>query len=519
MKNVLEWLEQSAEKYGDQTAFMGDRDVTFSQVMTWAKAIGSEIAKIEGDAPVAVFSSRSATTPALFAGIVYSGRAYAPIDATLPQKRIHKILDNLAPSLILADSQSEARLWEIAEEIFGTQTPEVKIVDFESETICTATDAQTHADEAVLNAACVDAEKLGAIRERMIETDPLYMIYTSGSSGNPKGVMTSHLSLITYINAYCKVMKIDHTDCLGNQSPLDYIAAIRDIYIPYKTGCKTAIIPKEYFMEPNELFGYMNEKHVTSVGWSVSALTVPLSLGAFEEVKLTTLNKICFSGSVMPCSALRVWQENLPEALFVNQYGPTEATASCTYYVVDHKVTDDEVLPIGKAYENYKVFLLDEDNQVSNRGEICVSGPILALGYYNDPERTEKSFINNPANKAYPERIYRTGDIGSLDENGVLHFHGRMDRQVKHMGHRVELDEVECAANAVEGISESACLYNKPKEVLVLFYCGEVEKRGLSLALRENIPGFMVPRKLIKMDALPKLPNGKVDLKKLEGEM
>lgn len=514
MKNVLEWLEASAAKNPQKPAFIGDKEITFEQVMTWAKTIGTTLAQMEGDAPVAVFSARSATTPALFAGIVYSGRAYAPIDATLPQKRIQKILTNLNPSLILVDQESHARFLKLASEIFEDRMPAIVKVDFDELTI-------TKQDETIvsLDASNIDAAALDQIREQMVVTNPLYIIYTSGSSGNPKGVMTSHESLMTYINAYCKVMQIEEQDCLGNQSPLDYIAAIRDIYIPFKTGCQTAIIPKEYFMEPNMLFEYMNEKHVTSVGWSVSALTVPLSLGAFEEVKLTSLNKVCFSGSVMPCSALRVWQENLPDARFVNQYGPTEATASCTYYVVDHRVTDDEVLPIGKAYENYRVFLLDENNQKADRGEICVSGPILALGYYNDPERTEKSFVNNPTNHAYPERIYRTGDIGSLDENGILHFHGRMDRQIKHMGHRVELDEVECAANAIEGISESACLYNKPKEVLVLFYCGDLEKKGLSLALRETIPGFMVPRKLIKMDALPKLPNGKIDLKKLEGEM
>ncbi|MCR5665219.1 MAG: AMP-binding protein [Eubacterium sp.] len=519
MKNVLEWLEHTAGEYPDKPAFIGEKTVTFAQVMNWAKAIGTYIARQDGLEPVAVFQSRTVTTPALYAGIVYGGRAYAPIDATLPEKRIGKILDNLKPSIILSDRSSEPRLWEIAQQLFGDARPNILVVDFERETICEATDEQTHLEEMALTKQHIDEQVLTAIRDQMSMTDPLYMIYTSGSSGNPKGVMTSHLSLITYINAYCKVMNIDADDCLGNQSPLDYIAAIRDIYIPYKTGCSTAIIPKEYFMEPNELFTYMNEKHVTAVGWSVSALTVPLKLGAFEEVELESLNKVCFSGSVMPCSALKVWQEHLPNALFVNQYGPTETTASCTYYVVDHKVTDEEVLPIGRAYDNYKVFLLDEAGHVANRGEICVAGPILALGYYNDPERTSKSFVNNPANEAYPERIYRTGDIGSLDEEGVLHFHGRMDRQVKHMGHRVELDEVEYAANAVEGITESACLYHKPKEVLYLYYAGDVDRRSLSLALRQSIPGFMVPRKLVQMELLPKLPNGKIDLKKLEGEM
>ena len=362
-------------------------------------------------------------------------------------------------------------------------------------------------------------EKLATVRRQMSMTDPLYIIYTSGSTGNPKGVMTSHLSLMTYINAYCDVMHIECDDVLGNQSPLDYIAAIRDIYLPLKTGCSTAIIPKEYFMEPNALFDYMNDKKVSSVGWSVSAFTILTSLGAFEEVGLKSLRKICFSGSVMPCRVLRKWQENLPEAHFVNQYGPTEATASCTYYSVDHTVEEDEVLPIGKAYDNYRVFLIDEHGNepaVGEQGEICVCGPILALGYYNDPERTAAAFTLNPLNKAYPERMYRTGDYGRLDEDNILHFCGRMDRQVKHMGHRVELDEVEHAANVVEGVAESCVIYNKAKEVLILFYTGDCDRRSLALALRDELPGFMVPRKIKKLEQLPKLPNGKYDMKKLE---
>lgn len=235
-----------------------------------------------------------------------------------------------------------------------------------------------------------------------------------------------------------------------------------------------------------------------------------------------TLKKICFSGSVMPASCLSVWQQNLPDAKFVNQYGPTEATASCTYYEVDHLVSQDEQLPIGRPYNNYRVFLLNEDlTETPNGeiGEICVSGPILALGYYNDPERTEKSFIINPNYKGYPERMYRTGDYGRIREDGLLEFHGRMDRQVKHMGHRVELDEIEYAANQIAGVDECVSLYNKEKEVLYLFYSGEIAMRQVVLELRKVLPGFMVPRKVKQVSALPKLASGKIDMTTLKEEM
>lgn len=512
MKNVLEWLEATVEKYPDKPAFSDtESSITFAQVYDIARNTGAYlIEKLGVDrTPVAVFAGRKMVTPAYFLGVVYAGRPYAPIDASLPDKRIEKILENLSPRAIVADRESLEHVESIVNELAKTEV-------FERPQIFVAEDISCF--ERIVGADSL-LEKLAAVRRQMSMTDPLYIIYTSGSTGNPKGVMTSHLSLMTYINAYCDVMHIEGEDVLGNQSPLDYIAAIRDIYLPLKTGCSTAIIPKEYFMEPNVLFDYMNEKRVSSVGWSVSAFTILTSLGAFEEVGLKSLRKICFSGSVMPCRVLRKWQENLPEAHFVNQYGPTEATASCTYYSVDHIVEEDEVLPIGQAYDNYRVFLIDEHGNepaVGEQGEICVCGPILALGYYNDKERTDAAFTINPINKAYPERMYRTGDYGRLDEDGILHFCGRMDRQIKHMGHRVELDEVEHAANVVEGVAESCVIYNKAKEVLILFYTGDCDRRSLALALRDELPGFMVPRKIKKLEQLPKLPNGKYDMKKLE---
>lgn len=527
MKNVLEWLEATVEKYPGKRAFSDTEcSITFAQVYDIARNTGAYLIEQLGvdRTPVAVFAGRKMVTPAYFLGVVYAGRPYAPIDASLPDKRIEKILENLCPRAIVADRESLEHVERIVDELAkaeGFDRPQIFIAEdisrFE-QVACADSNCKISesAEDAVTDS---ENDMLATVRRQMSMTDPLYIIYTSGSTGNPKGVMTSHLSLMTYINAYCDVMHIEESDVLGNQSPLDYIAAIRDIYLPLKTGCSTAIIPKEYFMEPNALFDYMNDKKVSSVGWSVSAFTILTSLGAFEEVGLKSLRKICFSGSVMPCRVLRKWQENLPEAHFVNQYGPTEATASCTYYSMDHLVEEDEVLPIGKAYDNYRVFLIDEHGNepaVGEQGEICVCGPILALGYYNDPERTAAAFTLNLLNKAYPERMYRTGDYGRLDEAGILHFCGRMDRQIKHMGHRVELDEVEHAANVVDGVAESCVIYNKAKEVLILFYTGDCDRRSLALALRDELPGFMVPRKIKKLEQLPKLPNGKYDMKKLE---
>ncbi len=494
--NILYWFENTIELFGSKIAFFDKANkLTFTQVEKRAKSIGSFIAAVNIiNKPVAVISGRNCFTPAYFLGIVYSGNFYAPIDGSLPVTRINQILSTLDPALIITDSENQGILEKLS---YKCQTECFEnIIDFE-----------------------INQNKLDAIRRFSNENDPLYIIFTSGSTGKPKGVITSHHSLMCYIDAYSDVMDIQCDDILGNQSPLDYIAAIRDIYLPVKHGCSTVIIPKSLFSSPALLFDFMNEHKVTSVGWSVSALTVPVQLNAFQHGKPEFLKKVCFSGSVMPCKALKIWQDNLPDALFVNQYGPTEATASCTYYPVDRIVSEDDVLPIGYPYKDYKVFILNENNELASageKGEICVSGPALALGYYNDPEKTEKSFIQNPLNTSYKELIYRTGDIGLLREDGILEFHGRMDRQIKHLGHRVELDEVEGAALNVENVDECCVIYNKDKELIILYYSGNATPREIAVDMRKTLPGFMIPRKMIKLDVIPKLPNGKTDMNKLK---
>ena len=513
-KNVLEWLDRAAITWPDKTAYEDTQNaVTFSEVRERAMRIASALGEQKiGNSPAAVILGRSVYTIPAFLGVAASGRAYAPIDAGLPQQRIVKILETLKPSAIVTEPAYEPMVRTCMEEAAKAGAWDAAAAG-NPDAACPVLDA----GQLVLHD--INKEKLAAVRRSMTDTDPLYIIFTSGSSGNPKGVLTSHHSLMCYIEAYADMMKIDENDRLGNQSPLDYIAAIRDIYLPLLRGAYTYILPKEYFMQPDVLFDRLNEKEITCLGWSTSALTVLSSLGAFKDRELKTLKKVCFSGSVMPGKVLRLWQTHLPEARFVNQYGPTEATASCTWYEVDHVVDENEAIPIGRAYDNYHVFLLNDDGTAAaqgEEGEICVTGPILALGYYNDEKRTNEAFVRNPLQTAYYERMYKTGDIGRFREDGILEFHGRRDRQIKHMGHRVELDEIEYAANGIEGVEECASLYLKEKETLYLFYSGEAQMRNVVLKLREILPGFMVPRKVKQLPELPKLPNGKMNMTALK---
>ncbi len=501
MKNILEWLENSTEKYPEKTVYSNlDYSLTFAQVSGIAKSVGSAIINANlPEGPVAVVMGKEPKMIASYLGVAYSGRIYAPVDVTLPIKRLNSIFDNMEPAAVVTSEALKEKVQGILEQVGKS---DVKVLTVES-----------------LEATAVAQDKLDAVREKMTELDPLYIIYTSGSSGVPKGVIASHRNVICYIRAYVKVMGITEEDILGNQSPLDYIAAIRDIYIPLYTGASSFLTPKEFFMQPNKLFDALNNVGVTSIGWTSSSMTLLDTLHAFKNDTLKTVNKVCFSGSVMTKPVLEYWTTNLPNAKFVNQYGPTEATASCTYYVVDEHTFEYESVPIGKAYDDYKIILIEENGKepaVGELGEICVAGPTLALGYYKNIEKTNQDFIQNPLNDRYRELIYKTGDVGCILPDGNIEFHGRKDRQIKHMGHRVEMDEIEAAASTIAGVGENAVIYDAKNEVLVLYYVGEATIKELSAGLRGIIPGFMVPRKMINLESLPKLPNSKIDLKELE---
>ncbi len=494
--SVLGRLDRTAQRYKDKIIFKDNSTaLTFGEFDALTKSVGTYLGGIaQSGTPIAVMSGRHVLTPALFLGIVRAGCFYAPVDGDMPPDRLNKTLSVADAPIMLVDRAhlEKARSLSfggkiiIAEDILGTPA---------------------------------DEELLSERAASLIPTSPLYVIFTSGSTGTPKGVITSHLSLMTYIDAVAEVLSIDDSDILGNQSPLDYIAAIRDIYLPISFGACTYIIPKNEFAIPTALFDTLNRERITALCWSVAGVELPAKLGAFDTGKPEYLRKLCFSGSVINPAYLMVWQDALPDILYVNQYGPTEATASCTYYVVSGKVSEGEALPIGKPYRNYKIILLSEDDAETPTGEIgqiCVGGPAVTLGYYGNPELTAKSFVQNPLNPNYRELIYKTGDLGRLREDGVLEFHGRMDRQIKHLGHRVELGEIENFAGNIDGVGECCALYQKERELLWLFYTGTAASRDIVLRFRADMPAFMVPRKLIKLDEMPVLPNGKTDMQTLK---
>ena len=495
-RNVLEYLEQAEKRFSNKIAVIDEHSqMTFSELLDASKRIGSALAeKIKIGNPVAVLAEKSISTLCAFFGIVEAGGFYVLLNPELPQYRLEQIQSVLQAEYIITDEEHKPLALSLASE--------EKILDI-SELI------QTEANE----------QRLSLIRQSMIDTSPLYANFTSGSTGVPKGVLVSHRSVLDFISVFTDEFGIDETDIIGNQAPFDFDVSVKDIYSAMRTGATLVIIPKPLFSSPAKLVDYICDHNVTTMIWAVSAVCLISAFHGLDYRVPSSVKRILFSGEEMPLKHLENWMAHLPSAEFVNLYGPTEITCNCTFHRVSRDNDYSCGIPIGNAFQNERVFLLDEENKLVTKcdtvGEICVSGTALALGYYNNPEQTSKAFCQNPLNSCYPERIYRTGDLAKYTQNGELIFCGRKDFQIKHMGHRIELEEIERAISEVDGVERLCAVYDSGCSKLYGFYVGEINKKDLRTRLRQYLPVYMIPNSFHQIEAFPITKNGKVDRKKL----
>lgn len=494
--NILEYLEHTVERLPNKVAYSNGTDhLTFSELSRYAKSIGSALLqKGLTKAPVAILMEKHPNEVAAFFGCVYAGCFYVPLDTEMPAKRMETILENVKATHLIVDKKGE----ELAKSLHFP----IKVLRF---------------DDLIVTDPC--EQSLQEVRAAQIDTDPIYIVFTSGSTGIPKGVIACHRSVIDYIEALSDSLQFSEDTVFANQTPLFFDAPLKELMPVIKFGATAYLLPRTLFMFPMMLCNFLNEHKVNTVCWVVSALTMISSLGLLEKNPPKYLKTVAFGSEVFPPAQYRLWKKALPEATFYNLYGPTEATGMSCVWKSERELEDGEAIPIGRPFRNTDLLLIREDGTRAPQGEtgeIYLRGTCVTLGYYRNEEKTREAFVQNPLNDAYPELVYKTGDLAYCNRHGEYVFVSRKDAQIKHMGHRIELGEIEAATAKCNGITRACCVYDAQSKRIVLYYTGNTDEKALLNELKDSLPRYMLPARCVLLAQMPLTPNGKLDRKLLK---
>lgn len=499
--NCTEYLEASVLNFGSNTAVEDKNGViTFIELKQNASKIAiALINKSLGltNQPIGVFLPKSKEAVTAFVAVNYSGNFYVPLDVKTPAERINKIIFKLQSNVIITNR---------------TFLPFLEKTNFKGVILILEDILENQIKDS-------DFDRIYAVLNTKIDLDPIYSIFTSGSTGIPKGVLVSHRGVIDYIEWAKEEYNISDKEIIGSQAPFYFDNSTLDIYLMLATGAKLVIVPEEKYMFPVKLIEYINLKKINFVFWVPSVLINVANLKTLDSILPHTLKKILFAGEAMPNKHLNYWRDRMPKALYSNLYGPTEITVDCSFYTVDRDFKDDDLLPIGKACRNSNILVLNDKNELvkeQEKGELCVRGTSLALGYFADKEKTDEVFIQNPLNKNYPELIYRTGDVVYYNNLKELIFVGRKDAQIKHLGYRIELGEIESVVLGVNEVENCCVIYNNEQKQIHCFYIGNITTLLIRKQILGALPKYMIPTKWHQLEVFPENSNGKIDRKGLK---
>lgn len=490
MKNIVEFLDINANKYPNKIAYTdSENEISYTKLNENAKRVATAILdKNYFRKPIVLFVDKNIKLISAIFGSLYSGNFYVIIDTQMPVDRINVIFDTLAPSLVIFENK------------YLDKVNQLNITD------------KVDVDECL--AYSVDQSKIDNALKEQIDTDLAYGLYTSGSTGVPKGAVINHNTLLRYIDWYKNEFDINDETVFGGQTPLYFSASVSDFFATMVAGATYHIIDKRLFTFPIKVIELLNEKKVNTIYWVPSALCIFANLKVLDYMLPKYLKKVMFIGEVMPTKQLNYWRKFLPDVEYTNLYGPTETVDVCTFYKINREFRDDEPLPIGKHCDNCDVFILKDDNTLAKKneeGELCVRGSFLASGYYNNAEKTSLAFPQNPLNSAYPERIYRTGDLVKELYNGDIMYITRKDFQIKHMGYRIELGEVEMAFSSMEGMRNVVSIFDTKEDKIVLVYEGKLTDEDIYNRAKEKLPKYMWPSVVKRVRQMTLNANGKID--------
>ena len=496
--NILEYLDKTVEEFPEKIAIIdNDKIISFQELNEKAKKLATFIANANvTKQPIAVYLPKTIFSVMSDIAITYSGNAYMNLDIKNPIERITNIHNLIQPKFVITTSKYKSKL----ESIENINIIDLDGFDFNLE---------------------INEQKLSDIRSKLIDTDPYCIINTSGSTGTPKGVVLNHKSFIDFTERSLENFDITKNEVIGSLSPLVFDIYSIELCLLMAKSATMVLIPDTLSAFPIEILKLLKKHNVTFLFWVPTIMVNIANMDLLSKIDLPKLKTIWFAGEVFPTRQFNYWYKKLSNVTFANLYGPIEITLDCTYYIINRDIPDNEPIPIGNAYKNTDILILDENDNPAKEGELCVRGSSLAMGYYNNPEKTALAFVQNPLNKSYPEIIYRTGDVVYVNDNGEIVFKGRKDNLIKHMGYRIELDEIEhIVINTLKIVKNGCVVYNKDKKEITMFY--ESEEEILPAEFRKRIgtmlPKYMIPTVYHRMDLLPRNTNGKIDRLKLKSK-
>lgn len=450
---------------------------------------------------VAIFNEKSVYGYGLMLACIKTGIIYTNLDVTSPWSRIGKILNNCGPSLLVYDQNPSHIFKEIDSEF--VDLPILRLDEFQLSS---------------------DSPNSSQLSQNFHGDNAAYIMFTSGSTGFPKGAAISHQNLLNFIDWGKSTFEVTENDVFTNANPIYFDNSVFDFYVSIFNGATLVPISHDLAKQPRKLVDAINQTGCT-IWFSVPSLLVYLlTTKALTKDDFPDVTRISFGGEGFPKNKLKKLFGLFDDRITLfNVYGPTECTCICSSYTISESDFEDMTIlaPLGHMAPNFGYEILDSENNRATTGELCLTGPGVGLGYYNDPERTKASFVQNP-HKPYNQTMYRTGDLVEQRSDGLIHFKGRIDNQIKHMGYRIELEEIEAAFSTLDYVDEAGVIYEKINAELGQIKAFiSINKHGISTAeilndLKKIVPAYMVPRVLNILDLLPKNQNGKIDRKQLK---
>ena len=503
-KNILEYFFKTVEINQFKIAVIeGDKTISFRDLDQRSQILANVILakKIVFNMPIAVFLPKSIESVVSNIAITYSCNIYMNIDVKSPQERIKNIFDLIKPALVITNS---ANLKLLNGAIENDKVLLIDELDFNQEP---------------------NRALLFSRMDLQIDTDPLCIINTSGSTGTPKGVVLNHRSFIEFTEVSIEIFKFSNQEIIGSLSPLVFDIYSFELCLLMSKGSTLLLIPEQFSAFPIKILELLKQHQVSFIFWVPTIMVNIANMNLLEAVQLPDLKIVWFAGEVFPTKQFNYWKRTLSHTLFANLYGPIEITLDCTYFIVNREIADDEPLPIGIPYRNTDILILNDKDELikeGEEGELCVRGTSLAMGYYNNPERTADVFVQNPLNNSYPEIIYRTGDVVAKNGFGEIVFKGRKDSLVKHLGYRIELGEIEHVIVNTLKIAKNGCVvYQTALKEITLFYESETEISPAEFRkqIAGILPKYMIPTVYIRMDEMPRNTNGKIDRLMLKNQI